>query len=272
MGRTLYLNENRGVRVLRDGPSVWIKWLDRSGQRVPVRLVSRVVVIGNVKMDSSAITLFTDNDIPVVFMNYSGAESAVAIPYNHKLYKHYEEQKIFLESPENSERYLKWAETKRMVIQVNILKRLRRDLRYEIRLGIGEGNYQELLSGLKPADEEKWLTVAGVVANLFRGMIIERLIRADLDPHVGIIHRRHNFGLALDICYILGGESDLQALQFFRSPLVDLHIERKNGRWKLTENGMKNIIQRFENRREVLTNMTEIVIDELFELMRELRT
>lgn len=272
MGRTLYLSESKGVRVIRDGPSVWVKWMDRSGQRIPVRLVSRVVIIGNVRLDSGSITLFTENDVPIVFMNYSGDEVAVAIPYNHRLAKHYEGQKVFLETPKNVERFRKWAETKRMVIQVDILKRLFRKMDYEIRFGVGEGNYRELLLKLRPADEEKWLTVTGVVNNLLRGMIIERLIKADLDPHVGILHRRHNFGLALDACYVMGGESDFQSLQFFRSPFVDLYIEKKAGRWLLTETGMKNIIQRFENRRDALTNMAEIVIDELFELMRELRT
>lgn len=272
MGRTLYLSENKGVRVMQDGPSVWVKWMDNSGQRIPVRLVSRVVIIGNVKIDSGAITLFTENDVPVVFMNHSGGEVAVAIPYNHRLAKHYEEQKVFLETPENSGRYRKWAETKRMVIQVDVLKRLFRKIDYEIRFGVGEGNYQELLASLKPSDEDRWLTVSGVIANLFRGIIIECLIKADLDPHIGVLHRRHTFGLALDLCYVMGGESDLQGLQFFRSPFVELYMKRRDGQWRLTETGMKNIIQRFENRRAALTNMVEMVIDELFELMRELRT
>lgn len=271
MGRTLYLSENKGVRVMRDGPSVWIKWMDRSGQRVPVRLVSRVVVIGNVKIDSGSITLFTENDIPVVFMSYSGDESAVAVPYNHKLHQHYEEQKVFLETHENSERYRKWADTKRMVIQVNVLKRLFQKIAYKFRFGVGEGNYRELLSELKPSDEEKWLMVAGIVNNLFRGLIIEHLLKADLDPHLGIIHRRHNFGLALDICHIMGAEGDMQGLQFFRCAETGQYIEKRDSRWTVTTAGMRNIIQRFENRRADLSNMVEIIIDEFFELMRELR-
>jgi hypothetical protein len=272
MGRTLYLSEYKGVRVMRDGPSVWIKRMDRSGQRVPVRLVSRVVIIGNVKIDAGSITLFTENDIPVVFMNYSGEQGAVAVPYNHKLHKHYEEQKVFLEAPENSERYVKWAEAKRMVIEVGILKRLFHHMAYKFRFGVGEGNYQELLAELKPSDDDKWLMVAGTVNNLLRGLIIEHVLRADLDPHLGVIHRRQNFGLALDICYIMGGESDMQTLQFFRCAKTGYYLESKDNRWTVTREGMKNIIQRFENRRDALNNMAEIIIDELFELMRELRT
>lgn len=273
MGRTLYLNENRGLRVLRDGPSVWIKWMDRAGQRVPVRLISRVVIIGNVKLDSGTITLFTENNVPVIFMNFSGEELAVAIPYNHRLARHYEEQRVFIETKENSERYTNWANTKRMVIQVGMLRRLfNKKIAHKIRFGLGEGNYQELISQMKPPDEDKWMVVTGIVSNLFRGLIIEHLLRADLDPHLGVIHRRHNFGLALDICYIMGGESDTQGLQFFRCGKDKPYMERRGNGWAVTDTGMKNIIQRFENRREALTSMIEGIIDELFDLMRELRT
>jgi len=136
MGRTLYLNENRGLRVRRDGPSIWIHWVERSGQRVPVRLISRVVIIGNVKLEAGAITLFTKNDIPVIFMSCSGEEEAVAIPYNHRLAKHYGEQKILFDAPENEKRYENWVETKRMVIQVNMLKRLQKKMSDELHFGL----------------------------------------------------------------------------------------------------------------------------------------
>lgn len=272
MGRTLYLNENRGLRVLRDGPSIWIKWMDRSGQRVPVRFVSRVVVMGNVKLESAAITLFTENNIPVVFMNHRGEELAVTIPYNHRLARHYEEQKVFLETKEKIERYTKWDETKRMVIQTGVLRRLFPEIACKIRYGLGDGNYQRLISRVKPPEENKWVVVTGIVGNLFRGLIIEHLLRAGIDPHLGILQRRHNFGLALDICYIMEAESDMQSLQFFRYARSRPYIERKGNSWTVTDIGMRNITQRFENRREALSNIIESIIDELFELMRELRT
>jgi CRISPR associated protein Cas1 len=272
MGRTLYLNECRGLRVLRDGPSIWISRSDRAGQRVPVRLISRVIIIGNVKLDSGVITLFTDHDVPVVFMGYSGNETAVAIPYNHRLAKHYSEQQVFLDGHEHIERYITWADTKRMVIQVETLNRIFKRADGKLRFGLGDGNYQMILSRLRPVDEEQWCVVTGIVNNIFRGMIIERLLRADLDPHLGVLHRRHNFGLALDICHIMGAESDIQAVQFFRCPGQKPCIGKKGNSWAVTAEGMRNIIQRFENRREALANIVELIIDELFALMRELRT
>jgi hypothetical protein len=270
MGKNLYLNEDgSGIVVKRDGPSVWITSRSSAGRRIPARLLGRVVIIGNVHLDAGAITLFTDNDVPVVFMNRSSDESAVAIPYNHRLAKHYEEQKVFLESPQNTSRYECWAKTKRMTIQLKVLNRLFKKTR--LNHEIGEGNYQMLLKGFKPDNEEQWTIVSDIVANLFRGLIIEHLIKADIDPHMGVIHRRHNLGLALDICYIMGAEGDTQSLQFFRSARNEPFIHERHGRWETTGSGMRNIIHRFENRAEALHTMVDNIIDELFELMRELR-
>lgn len=273
MGKTLYLNENNNdLWVKRDGPSVLIKAKERAVQRIPVRLVSRVTIIGNVKLDAGAITLFTENNIPVLLMNNSAEEAAVAIPYNHRLPKHYREQKVFLENEENIKKYEKWANTKRMVIQIKILKRLYSPLARKIGKGIGEGNYQKLISQIKPSDDEKWLVVKNIITNLFRNLVIEHLTKADLNPHLGVLCRRHNFGFALDICYIMGAECDMQSLQFFKCAETKPYFDIKDDKWTVTEAGIKNIILRFENRIESLSNMIELIIDELFELMRELRT
>jgi len=271
MGRTLYLNENQNnIRIRRDGPSVLVKSREKADQRVPVRLLGRVIIIGNVMLDSASITLFAENDIPVVFMNNLSDETAVVIPYNHRLPKFYEEQKVFLDSDETIARYENWANAKRMVIQVRMLEKLFKFIAGKVKYGIGEGNYQELLSDLKPP-EEKWMTVSGIVNNLFRGLIAEHVLKAHLDPHLGIVHRRHNFGLVLDICYIMGAESDMQCLQFFRCKGPAPFILKDHNGYRITNEGMRDIIHRFENRRIVLHNLANTIVDELFELMREIR-
>ncbi|MEW6117414.1 MAG: CRISPR-associated endonuclease Cas1 [Nitrospirota bacterium] len=272
MGRTLYLNgTNNHLVVTRDGPSVWVKSKERAGQRVPVRLLGRVIVIGNVRLDASAITLLAEHDVPVVFMTHGAEEVAMAIPYNHKLPTHYEEQKVLLECDEHIRRYEEWAQAKRTIIQTDMMKRLRRLAPARVRYGIGEGDYQSLLSDLKPKAEERWALVMGIITNLIRGVIMEQLLKADLDPHLGVLHRRHNFGLVLDLCHIMGAESDMQTLQFFRSAQPALHLTKGKDCWRITDKGMHDIIHRFENRRRTVHNMVENIIDELFELMRELR-
>ena len=272
MGRTLYLNENRGMTVFRDGPSIRVEEKTKAGRRIPVRLVGRVIVIGNVRLDSGAITLFTENDIPVTFMNRRSEETAVAMPYNHRLPTHYEEQKSLLDSEENIYRYKEWADAKRALLQLNMIRRFLPALAHKLeKSGFGEGNYQILLKNIRRVNNEQWLVVSGIVNNLLREMIIESVCKAGLDPHLGVIHRRHNFGLVLDICYTMGGESDLQSILFFKSYKDKKLIIREKGLWVVTNEGIRNIVHRFENKRKELRNKIENIIDELFELIRELR-
>lgn len=272
MGRTLYLNESAGdLYVKRDGPSVWITAKETAGRRVPARLLSRVVVMGNVRLDAGAITLFAENDIPVVFMDNRAEETAMAIPYNHRLPSHYGEQKVFLENDANANRYEEWAQAKRAVLQADALRRFDRSLSAQLAFGIGEGNYQQALSGMKPRSADKWLAVTGIINSLFRGLIMEHVLKADLDPHTGVIHRRHNFGFVLDICYIVGAESDMQAVRFFRDTKGTSLMERHCSSWSITEPGMRDIIHRFENRRRRLSDIIGTILDEVFELIRELR-
>lgn len=272
MERTLYLNENKNLRVLRDGPSVWIKEEGKAGSRVPARLIGRVVIIGNVKIESGVITLFTERDIPVTFINYSGDSVAVALPYNDKLPRHYEEQKIFLKNDENTLRYKNWLESRRKEIQLNVIKRLSKRIHYKfMKYGFREKDYNSIINQFRKCNLEQWQVVTGIISNLFREMIIGCLIRADLDPHMGVFHRRHNFSLALDIGYVFGAEIDIQSLQFLKQINENIYLIKLNKNWSVSKEGMKDIIHRFENRKNHLINITEQLVDDIFEMMRDLR-
>ncbi len=265
MGRTLYLNEdNSGLLVQRDGPSVWIKGRGSARQRVPVRLVSRVVIIGNIRLDASVITLFTENEIPVVFMNRNASELATAIPYNYAAYSRYKEQDLLLRNRNKALCFKRWAEDKKKAIQADVVKRLYK----HGSLHISESDYAEIISYLKPEDENQWMVVKGFINNLFRELIIGELLRAMLDPHLGIINNRQNFGLVRDICYIMEAESDIQCLQFFKCSRIDPFIEKQAEKYRLSSTGIKSIIHRFENRLYALSSIVKNIIDELYDLMR----
>lgn len=272
MDKTLYLSENRGLEVIRDGPSVWVKEEGKAGRRIPARLIGRVIIIGNLKMDAGVVTLFTENDIPVTFMNMRGKEAAVTIPYNHNLPRHYEEQKVFLENDENIKRFEMWLSSKRRDAQLDTTKRLSPVIASGfISKGFRECDYQEFIRQYKPRIEEKWNVVKAIINHLVREMIIGSIMRSDLDPHIGIRHRRHNFGLALDICYTVGPEIDLHGIQFFKRNKENDFIVKGHGGWSVSKDGMKDIIHRFENRKKMLHDLIERTLDDLFALMRELR-
>lgn len=271
MGRTLYINSTNKPVITRDGPSIWIREEGRAGRRIPARLVNRVIIIGNVKLDAGSIALFAEYNTPVTFMQNCSEEIAVVLPYNHRLPDHYKEQLIFLESDENREHYEQWAGTKRAILQLNFLRRFLPGLAATLeKRWVGEGNYQQMLIRLRRVDERKWLAVNGIVTGIFRNMIIDRVIDSGLDPHLGVIHRRHNFGLALDICYILGGLSDLQTLQFLRTVKGREFITKEDDRWYVTDAGVRDIVHRYENTRRSLEEKVDNIIDEMFILMREM--
>jgi len=276
MDRTLYLNENKGLRVFRDGPSIWIKEDGKAGKRIPARLVNRVVIIGNLRLEAGVITLFTDNDIPVTFFDHRGNTVAVAMPYNHQLPRHYEEQKVFLETEDNIERFKRWLYAKRKEIQLGVVKRIsKRVAGLFISKGFREKDYREFIEEFKPSNhpktDERFKVVSMTISNLFREMVMGCIVKADLDPHLGILYRRRNFGFALDICHILEAESELQTIQFFKSAKENGYMVKEQVGWSVTKEGMKDIIHRFENRRRQLLDAVEGLIDEVFELIRELR-
>lgn len=270
MGRTLYLTETEKFRAIADGPSIWIDWENRAGQRIPLRLISRCVIVGNIQLETSLISLLAGHNIPIILTNPSGDEVAIALPYNHRLPKHWREQRIFLETKKNRERYIIWAKIKRLTLQLSLLKKLFPRKKGEFNRDLGEGNYQTLISYFKPKEEAKWLAVKGFIDNLFRTLIIQNLNQAGLNLNLGVIHRHYNFGLVLDFSYILEPLIDEQAIQFFKHHGKEERLERREKKWSLTKEGLKEVIHRFENKKEQVEEIMEKTIDEFFELMREL--
>jgi len=272
MDKTLYINEKEGLEVIRDGPSLWVIKDGKAGRRIPVRLVGRVVIIGNLKIETGVITLFTENNIPVTFMNRKGKEVAVTIPYNHNLPRLHEEQRVLMETEENENRVKTWICARRREFQLNTVERLSRVVATNfIAKGFREQDYQGLINKYKPKSQDQWMVVCGLITNLFKEVIIASLVKYDLDPHMGILHRRRNFGLGLDICHILEPEIDLNAIKFFQCNRNNILMQRGNNGWIVSQEGMRNIIHRFENRRKSLQEKIESIIDDLFRLMRELR-
>jgi CRISPR/Cas system-associated endonuclease Cas1 len=271
MNKTLYLHEARDLEVVRDGPSLWIKQRGLAGRRVPARLVDMVIIIGTVRIDTGVLTLFTDNNIPVTCMNKRGQETAVTMPYNHQLPVRYEEQQIFFTRDEGILRFEQWLLSERKRIQLNTVKRLSKNIAgLYLAQGFKEADYRNFVRQYKPADEDKRLTIETLIGNFFREMLISGLMAAGLDPHMGVLHRRRNFGLALDLCHAMEGEVDIQTVRFLQRSPGEWMLKGKRG-WEVSRDGMKDIIHRFENRKRANLVMAEHLIDELFELMRELK-
>jgi len=269
MDRTLYCNEAKGLEILRDGPSVLVKEEGKSGRRIPVALIGRAVIIGNIRLDAGIITLLADNHIPVVFMNKKGEELAITIPFNHQLPLHHEEQKIFLKTERNIRSFQTWLFSQRRKLQLNTIKRLSESAAKNMTSqGFREKEYKLFISRCVAGKEVLYKTAKNIINNLLKEIVVESVVKADLDPHIGVLNRRHNFGLILDIFYAIEPEADLQSIMFIKAS------EGNNETFSaqnLKSEDMKDIAHRFENKRRIVREMVEGIIDDIFKLMRELR-
>lgn len=273
MDKTLYILEKRGLEVLRDGPSIWIMENGKAGRRVPARLVSHVVIIGNVKMDAGTITLFTDNNVPVTFMSKNRGEFAVTIPHNHHLNSHSEEQKHLLARDGNIQRYNQWLQAERRRMQLKVVKKLSRQVSSVfISKGFGEQEYKDFITRCASVGKKRWRIINETVKNMLNEMVMKSILASDLDPHIGIFHRRDNFGFALDIMYAMEPEADLQTIQFFKSDKnMELLVMTSTG-LKLTGDGMRDVVLRFENKKKLINGLIDVVIDDFFAIMRTIRS
>ena len=274
MEKTLYLNENREMRVVRDGPSLWITIGNRAGCRVPARLVSRVVITGNVRLDAGCITLFTENGIPVIFINRRGELLATALGIINPDLRLKERQTCLFANTVYRPRVLNWIKASRKNLQLSLIRYLGYKKGIFSKKGFRERDFKEVISRYLPEDDRCVFIVKGMVSGLLYELLTSIVIRADLDPHLGIIHRRYNMGLVRDLAYIMEAEVLRQTIQFFRLKKWDFYFTRNsnnNAEKDLNPAGVRSVVMRFESHRDRLTNIADGLIDDIFNLMRELR-
>lgn len=67
MGKTLYLNEGDiPISLHADGPSLLIKLPHSAERRIPLRVLGRVIIFGNIRIDADALTLLGMHNIPAI--------------------------------------------------------------------------------------------------------------------------------------------------------------------------------------------------------------
>jgi hypothetical protein len=271
MDRTLYLTEKHGVEVRRDGPSLWIRERGKSGYRIPARQVGRVVIMGNVRMDSGVISLFTEENIPVAFLNKQGKELAVCMPYNHHLPRHYEEQKRLFGGEDHARLFRQWLFSVRRSNQLETLKHISGGkAQVYARIGFRDRDYEDIIRSLLFDSASQWVAARTAVEGFLHEMIIRALLRADLDPHLGITNKRHNFALALEFSWALGGEIDLQTLKFLKAAHFNGQSWRSPDGSIILKDGLKALVQGFEQRKGIVHRLIEDMIDDMFRLIRDI--
>lgn len=256
---------------MRDGPSLWIMMGNKAGRRVPARLISRVIITGNVKLDASVITLFTESGKPVIFLSRKGEVLATAFGMINPTWRIKERQTLLFTNRIYRPRVMNWFNARRRNNQLQLLEHLSyKDLKLLTSKGLRERDFKRIIASYLPEDEKMVRVIIGTITGLLHEFITDCLLASELDPHLGVIHRRYNLGLVRDLTYMIETEAIRQTIQFFRMKKWEFYLDFAEGEWLLNAGGMKSIATRFENQRSAVEEMINNLIDDIFQLMREL--
>ncbi|HDG98384.1 MAG TPA: hypothetical protein ENG73_09500 [Desulfobacterales bacterium] len=249
---------------MRDGPSVIVKEQGKAERRVPARLIGRVVIVGNVPMESGVVTLFACQGTPVLFLDTKESRPAITMLCEERGPQRWTRQHLLFRRPPSADRLRMWLQSRRRASIIRVVRRLSPRLGRDFqRGGFREEHYQELLRPLR-RNNPRWQVLVGMLRAMTLEFIVPFLERAKFDPHCGVLHRGEDFGLALDFCWVLEPELHYQALRFFKDP------SRRGGLpWRPHGEEMREVVQRFENRKPYLRSEVQALIDEILDLMRQ---
>jgi len=280
MGKTLYLNENKDVSVTRDGPSLWVVQKGKAGIRVPARRVDRVVISGNVRFDSGMLTLFTERGVPITFLNPQGEPTATAMGIRAPDWALRERQYLLGTTPEGRLHGENWLRAKKRERRLSLLRKFAPASAKKIeRKGLTESEYEKALRAILPYEPKARDTLRELITGLFFETVLKIVYDTGLDPHCGIVSRREDFGLVKDLCGVIEPEISRQVKQFFMSHLkqavfrdgkkIKALLYKKGGTWKISREGRREVISRFENNRERLITLIEALVEDMVRMIRE---
>lgn len=208
MERTLYLKESPGLKVSRDGPSLWIERPHAAGQRVPVRLIRRVLIAGNVALDTDSLTVFAERGVPITLLDRDGMPVAhvwSAAPATLARRSH---QAAALEDADVRERvaalFRAWERGRRLVLASRLDPITAARWR---RVGVRTGAYeawivqQARLRGVP-------LSRRGTVRGALETLALEAITKGGWDPHLGVLDGASPMGFVRDCATALGAEAD----------------------------------------------------------------
>lgn len=272
MQRTLYINENNGLVVKRDGHSLWIEENHMAGRRVPARLINSIVIRGNVKLDAGVITLFAEHGVPVSFLSRDGAVCATVITARPEHSSVKEKMLRLKRDDERRERVREWLCSSRRSLMVAHVRDMLPERLFRIveDKGLRDADYKECIErNISGADRARASAVAAAIDAFLHGLALKTTLDAGLDPHAGFAHLHGDFGFVRDLCYALAAEKDRQVAGFLKSKSGASCFETAGRNCRLSDQGMKEAVLCFENRKSMVRVELERLIDEFYALLRE---
>lgn len=251
------------MRLILDGPSIMVRVGQGVERRIPIRWLERVVVVGNMELESQLLSRLAAQGIPVLLVERESLKSAVVYKVNENGVQIKKRQHMVFRKAPLSEHVSNWMRSKRREM---ILKTIKKYSPRLVNLFLQDGNieckYQQLIKILK-RNIPSWDTVIGLIRSMMFELLLTIIKKTNFDPHCGAINRGIDFGFVLDLLWIMEPEVDYQAVRFFRIP------SRRN--IKLLSKGnqeFREIVHRFENRKKLVDKEVKFFLDELIDLMR----
>lgn len=208
MDRTLYLNERPGLQVRRDGPSLWIEQPGSAGRRVPVRLIRRVLIAGNVALDTESLTAFAERGVPVTLVGRNGQPVAMVVSCASGLFARRGLQVGAIEYPLVRERIASWLRAwergRRLALVTDLDSETAARWRQH---GVRTPEYEQWVQRLG-----RLLGAASRQRRLFHAaastLILDQITERGWDPHVGVIHREEPLGFVKDCAMAICADAD----------------------------------------------------------------
>lgn len=263
--RTLYLNENDNLNISLDGPSLWIEE-NGMGRRVPLRLVNEVIISGNIKLETKAITFFAQRGAPVVFIDKKGTFHTIAVApgaISRNVFELLAGKPGIVEALENL------LNAQRKKLQYFIAKDFfTMDIRKIKERGFHEKEYQKSFREIVSfkINSERTFLIKGTLNGIMHGLISKKLLEARLNPHSGIIFKRENYGLVLDFNRVMEIETDRIILHFIKYKKA---ANLFNSKSVLSKAGRSRLVNLFEKRRKKNEALVDRLLDALFGLVKD---
>ncbi len=249
--RTLYLAGRDGVRLRRQGASVAVTVPGRAEQRVPARRVGRVVILGEVTLPVSALTLFSERGVPVTFLDGQGRTRGI----------------LLHPRPPEDPRGAGWFRSLRAdEVSRRQVRRLYAAHRRRLQLGALAAIVSPMRGfarerGMRDQDYQQWLRAAiregtphsavAVVRRTFKTLLLNwcsrALTAARIDGRMGLTDPHRPLGLAEELADTLYPICDPIWVRLFRKQDAVRHFITEGLEWAVAPRHARWLIAPYEH-------------------------